>query len=57
MPLQRPKIIIRRQTDTINTRAMRYSALMRSSSGQTIFISNSGGNINNTYQEPVRNKF
>jgi len=52
-----PPIVVVRQIDTINTRAMRFSTLARVGLGQTRFITNSGTNINGTYQEPPRNKF
>ena len=52
-----PPIVVVRQIDTINTRAMRFSTLARVGLGRTRFITNSGTNINGTYQEPPRNKF
>ena len=55
-----PPVIIPRQIGTFNTRAMRYSAIVSSSSrqnGRMRYITNSGTNINRTYEEPPRNKF
>jgi hypothetical protein len=55
-----PPVIIPRQTGTYNTRTMRYSAIVGSSSrqnGRMRYITNSGTNINRTYEEPPRNKF
>jgi len=52
-----PSIILPRQIDTGNTRAMRFSSLARIGQGQIRFILNSGTNINRTYQEPARNQF
>jgi hypothetical protein len=52
-----PTIIIPKEISTINSRAMRYSTLMRTGLGQTRYIENSNTNINKTYQEPARNKF
>jgi hypothetical protein len=52
-----PSIILPRQIDTGNTRAMRFSSLARIGQGQMRFILNSGTNINRTYQEPARNQF
>jgi hypothetical protein len=52
-----PAIRISRKIDINNTRAMRYSVLVRTGLGKAQIISNSGGNINKTYTEPVRNQF
>jgi surface protein len=53
-------VILPREIGTFNTRAMRYSAIVNSSSrqiGRMRYIANSGTNINRTYEEPPRNKF
>ena len=52
-----PPVIIPRQIDMLNTQAIRFSSIVRRGLGQTRFISNSGNNINRTYQEPARNQF
>ena len=52
-----PSIILPRQVDTGNTRAMRFSSLARIGQGQMRFILNSGTTLNRTYQEPARNQF
>ena len=53
-------VTLTRQIGTFNTQALRYSAIVSNSSrqnGRIRYITNSGTNINRTYEEPPRNKF
>jgi hypothetical protein len=52
-----PAIRIPRQIGIDSTRSMRYSVLVRTRLGRSQIIANTGGNINKTYTEPVRNQF
>jgi hypothetical protein len=52
-----PAIRIPSQIGIDSTRSMRYSVLVRTRRGRSQIIANTGGNINKTYTEPVRNQF
>jgi len=52
-----PPVRIPKKIDINSTQPMLYSVLVRRGLGKSQLISNTGGNINRTYTEPVRNQF